>query len=127
MRRSPRSLLFAAAFVLTAHDASAFSASFSWSGINPCEKVSPAFTIVDAPKDTQSLRFMMRDRDAPNFRHGGGVVRYSGGGVPEGAISYIGPCPPPGTVHRYIWTIEALDESGKIIARTTAEGRFPMR
>ena len=47
----------------------------------------------------------------------------------EGSIrdQGIGPCPPPGSVHRYVWTIEALDKSGKIIGRATAEGRFPMR
>ena len=77
---------------------------------------------------TESLRFMMNDDDAPNFQHGGSTIPYNGSGrVPEGAIDYIGPCPPTGTLHRYVWTIEALDKSGKIVARTTAEGRFPGR
>ena len=71
---------------------------------------------------------MMNDKDAPNFRHGGGTVPYNGSGrVPEGAIDYIGPCPPAGTSHRYVWTIEALDKSGKNVARAAAEGRFPVR
>jgi phosphatidylethanolamine-binding protein (PEBP) family uncharacterized protein len=39
----------------------------------------------------------------------------------------FGPCPPVGTLHRYVWTIEALDKSGKIITRTAPEGRFPVR
>lgn len=128
MRCSPQSLSFAAALMLASmQDASAFTARFSWSGIKPCDRVSPAFTIIDAPKDTQSLRLTMRDEDAPNFRHGGGAVAYDGGGtVPQGAINYIGPCPPAGSVHRYVWTIEALDKSRKVIARANAEGRFPI-
>jgi hypothetical protein len=67
----------------------------------------------------------MIDKDAPNFNHGGGTIPYNGGErAPEGAIDYIGPCPPAGTIHRYVWTIKALDRSGKIIARATAGGSF---
>ncbi|WP_244532311.1 hypothetical protein [Methylocapsa palsarum] len=67
----------------------------------------------------------MADKDAPNFQHGGGSVHYRAGGyVPEGAIDYIGPCPPAGAVHRYVWTIEAWDKSGKRAGRTTAESSF---
>jgi phosphatidylethanolamine-binding protein (PEBP) family uncharacterized protein len=121
MRQLPRALGFAAVLVFTSmHEASGFSARFSWSGIKACGRTSPAFTIDDAPKETESLRFMMNDKDAPNFRHGGSTV-------PEGAIDYIGPCPPAGTSHRYVWTIEALDKSGKNVARAAAEGRFPVR
>jgi phosphatidylethanolamine-binding protein (PEBP) family uncharacterized protein len=129
MRKLPQALGFAALLVLTSmHEAPAFSASFSWSGIKPCGRTSPAFTIHDAPKGTESLRFMMIDKDAPNFQHGGSTIPYNDNGrVPEGAINYVGPCPPAGTIHRYAWTIEALDKSGKIVARATAEGRFPMR
>jgi phosphatidylethanolamine-binding protein (PEBP) family uncharacterized protein len=112
MRELPQVFWVAAALVLAeAHEASAFSANFSWSGISACGKTSPAFTIRDAPKGTESLRFVMSDKDAP----------------PEGEINYIGPCPPSGAVHRYVWSIEALDKSGKAIARTTTEGRFPVR
>jgi phosphatidylethanolamine-binding protein (PEBP) family uncharacterized protein len=129
MRQLPQMLGFAAVLVLAStFEASAFSASFSWSGIGACGRTSPAFTIDDAPKGTESLRFVLNDKDAPGFRHGGSTVAYSGSGqVPEGAIDYIGPCPPAGMVHRYVWTIEALDKSGKTVARTTAEGRFPER
>jgi phosphatidylethanolamine-binding protein (PEBP) family uncharacterized protein len=129
MRQLPQALGFAALLVLTSmHEASAFSASFSWAGIRACGGTSPAFTIHDAPKGTESLRFMMTDKDAPNFEHGGSTISYNDNGhVPEGAIHYVGPCPPAGTIHRYVWTIEALDKSGKIVARATAEGRFPMR
>jgi phosphatidylethanolamine-binding protein (PEBP) family uncharacterized protein len=129
MRQLPQALGFSALLVLTStYEASAFSASFSWSGIRACGRTSPGFTIHDAPKGTESLRFMMNDKDAPNFQHGGSTIPYNGSGrVPEGAIDYIGPCPPTGTIHRYVWTIEAVDKSGKIVARATAEGRFPVR
>ena len=125
MRRSAQFLGFAAVLAST-QAASAFSAGFSWAGIDACGKISPAFTIRDAPAGTERLRLLMKDEDAPGFRHGGGVVAYDGGGgVPQGAISYVGPCPPPGAAHRYVWTIEALDKGGKVLARTSAEGRFP--
>ena len=129
MPQSPQAIGFAALLVLTSmHAASAFSASFSWSGIRACGRTSPAFTIQGAPEGTASLRFVMIDKDAPNFKHGGSTIPYNGSGrVPEGAIDYIGPCPPAGTTHRYEWTIEALDRSGKIIARTTAGGSFAVR
>jgi phosphatidylethanolamine-binding protein (PEBP) family uncharacterized protein len=129
MRQLPRAFGFAAVLLLTSmHAASAFSASFSWSGIRACGRTSPAFTIQHAPEGTVSLRFVMIDKDAPNFRHGGSAVAYNASGhVREGAIDYIGPCPPAGTTHHYVWTIEALDSSGKVIARTTAEGGFTAR
>jgi phosphatidylethanolamine-binding protein (PEBP) family uncharacterized protein len=129
MRQFPQALGFATLLGLTSmHEAMAFSASFSWSGIKTCDRISPAFTIHDAPKETVSLGFTMNDKDAPNFQHGGSTVPYNESGhVPEGAIDYIGPCPPTGASHRYVWTIEAIDKNGKLIARTTAEGRFPMR
>ncbi len=111
--------------VATASPASAMSASFSWKGIAACTGPSPAFTITRAPSGTASLRFAMRDHDAPDFNHGGGTVPLAGGKVPQGAISYRGPCPPSGQTHRYIWTIEALDASGKVLATTTAQGNFP--
>ena len=128
--RQPSQLIGSAAMFILAsvHGAAAFSANFTWAGIKACGRTSPAFTIQDAPKETESLRFILTDKDAPGFRHGGSTVPYSVNGlVPEGAINYIGPCPPAGAVHRYIWTIEALDKAGKIVARTAAEGRFPER
>lgn len=106
--------------------AHALSASFSWAGIGACSSTSPAFKLSGAPKGTAQLRFAMRDYHAPNFNHGGSTVAYSGKGpVAQGAISYVGPCPPAGEKHRYIWTIEALDASGNVLGSTTAEGMFP--
>jgi phosphatidylethanolamine-binding protein (PEBP) family uncharacterized protein len=124
---TPRLLALAAVAVLISTlGASAFSARFSWLGIKGCGKISPAFTIYDAPKGTGRLRFMMSDKDAtPGFQHGGSAVPYDGGGlVPQGAIDYLGPCPPFGAIHRYVWTVEALDNNGEILATTAAEAPF---
>jgi phosphatidylethanolamine-binding protein (PEBP) family uncharacterized protein len=105
----------------------AMSASFSWSGIAACKNVSPAFAIHAAPSATRRLRFMLHDEDAPHFHHGGSAVDYEGPMVGPGAISYIGPCPPAGETHHYVWTIEALDAKGKVLAKTTAAGVFPVK
>jgi hypothetical protein len=105
--------------------AHAFDASFSWAGIPRCSTLSPAFTIRGAPAGTAKLRFLMTDNDAPDFPHGGSTVVYDGRGrVPQGAISYTGPCP-PGVTHKYVWTVEALDASGKVLGATRASGLFP--
>src|ERR1700737_3074889 len=115
MRQLPQALGLASVLVLASlHEASAFSARFSWSGIKACGRTSPAFTIEDAPKETESLRFMMNDKDAPNFRHGGSTIPYKGNGrVPEGAIDYIGPCPPAGTSNPDLCAMGALDKRCK--------------
>jgi hypothetical protein len=42
-------------------------AHFLCSGISAYGRTSPAFTIHDAPEGTESLSFMMSDKDAPNF------------------------------------------------------------
>jgi phosphatidylethanolamine-binding protein (PEBP) family uncharacterized protein len=104
----------------------AFGASFSWNKIAGCARVSPAFRLSDVPDGTASLSFMMVDLDVPSFHHGGSTVPYSGKSrVKRGAITYIGPCPPPGEKHRYRWAIEALDAQRKVLATTTATQMFP--
>jgi len=103
----------------------AFDVSFSWTGIPACQKISPAFSVDGAPPGTKRLRFIMTDLDAPNFHHGGSTVIYDGEDIPKGAIDYIGPCPPAGEHHRYLWGIEALDATGAVLARTTATQTFP--
>jgi phosphatidylethanolamine-binding protein (PEBP) family uncharacterized protein len=119
-------LLIAAAALTSPHSASAFSAKFSWQGIPPCSTTSPAFAVSGAPRGTAALAFTMRDRDAPDFQHGGSTVPYAGvGKVSKGSITYVGPCPPPGASHRYLWTVDALGRDGAALGSTTAEGRFP--
>ena len=117
-------LMLDCAFASTSF-AAAFSARFSWKGIPACSTISPGFSLSGVPSGTMALSFVMHDRDAPDFQHGGSTVAYTGKGVvPQGAISYVGPCPPPGTTHRYTWTIEALDHSCKTLGSTRAIGSF---
>ena len=126
---SPSLLLwFASALSLalaTPGSAQAFSAKFSWDGIAACERISPAFELAAVPPGTKRLRFEMHDLNVPGFHHGGSTVGYDGGTVKQGAIKYIGPCPPGGQRHRYRWTIEALDASGKVLETATATQTFP--
>jgi phosphatidylethanolamine-binding protein (PEBP) family uncharacterized protein len=69
----------------------------------------------------------MHDKDASHFHHGGSTIMYTGPQIAEGAISYIGPCPPQGQQHHYVWTVEALDTGGDVLAKTTVGGVFPMK
>jgi phosphatidylethanolamine-binding protein (PEBP) family uncharacterized protein len=106
-------------------EASAFSARFSWAGIPACQKISPAFELAGVPGGTKHLRFEMKDLDVPGFHHGGSTIAYAGDAVKQGAIHYIGPCPPGGQRHRYRWTIAALDASGKVLGTASATASFP--
>jgi phosphatidylethanolamine-binding protein (PEBP) family uncharacterized protein len=112
------------ATTLMSEPASAFSASFSWAGITACGSTSPAFRISAAPAGTKQLRFKMVDLNVPDYAHGGSTVAYNGGAVAQGTVSFIGPCPPPGTKHTYRWTVEALDGSSKVLGTATASGVF---
>lgn len=126
-RRAAAVLACVAAACLAASAAQAMSGSFSWHGIAPCVHISPPFVLKDVPAGTTRLRFIMHDKDAPHFHHGGSTIVYAGRQIPEGAISYIGPCPPAGQKHHYVWTIEALDSSGHVLTKTSAAAVFPAK
>ncbi len=108
-------VLLAFFFVTPAH-AGGMSATFSWSGIPACSTISPAFRVTNTPRSTVSLRFTLKDLDAPSFNHGGSTIAFDRKDkVAKGAITYKGPCPPRGRSHMYEWTIEALDNTGIVI------------
>lgn len=113
------------AFVAATSEASAMSAHFSWIGIPACATLSPAFVLNGVPPGTRRLRFTMHDLNVPGFHHGGSTIVYAGDAVKQGAIHYIGPCPPDGQHHRYRWTIGALDGAGRVTATATATETFP--
>jgi len=105
--------------------AEAFTVRFSWAGIPACQAVSPAFELRDVPPGTKRLSFAMTDLDVPTFHHGGATISYTDDAVPRGAIRYVGPCPPGGQRHRYRWTVQALDATGRILGTATATETFP--
>ncbi len=108
------------------------------------DDVSPPLSWSGVPEGTTELRLSLTDPDAPRgaFTHwlvtgidpsssdvGQGMV--PAGGTEErnsfGKPAYGGPCPPPGDdPHRYIFTIEALEAAGDVLASaelTTTYGR----
>lgn len=100
-------------------------ASFSWGETKKCfDRNSPPFKISGAPAGTAKLSFLMTDLNAPDYRHGGGSVEFSGkGDFPYGAFKYKGPCPP--ARHTYQFTVKALDGKGKVLATTKVKKAFP--
>ncbi len=117
------------AFLGFASSAHAFSATVRWGSGAGCSSESPAVNLSAVPRGTTSLEFQMVDLNMPSFNHGGGTVAFEGKtnfapGALFGAFSgYRGPCPPPGSVHRYQWTISAKDGSGKVLG--TARATLP--
>ena len=89
------------------------------------EDLSPALTWTNVPPETVELAITVTDLDAPRFVHwivygipaattgiaegeppSGGSLWPNVGGTGE----YVGPCPPPGEDHRYLFTIHALNQ-----------------
>ena len=110
-----------------AKPAFAFTVSFAWCQASS-NGGSPNFQLSDVPAGTVNLRFAMKDLNKPDFHHGGGTVGYRGQPeVPCDAFAsgFVGPSPPPGEVHIYEFTIQALAPDGKVLGATTARRRFP--
>jgi phosphatidylethanolamine-binding protein (PEBP) family uncharacterized protein len=106
--------------------ANAFTATVAWGSGAGCSGQSPAIRLASVPKGTASLDLKMTDLNMPSFNHGGGSVAFDGktsfaAGELFGMFSsYRGPCPPPGSTHRYQWTISAKDSSGKVLGTANA-------
>ena len=113
-----------AAAVIPTH-ANALSVRFSWAGVPACASISPAFDLRGVPIGTTRLSFTMTDLNVPTFHHGGSTIAYRGDAVSRGSIRYVGPCPPHGERHNYRWAVQALDASGKVLDRGSAEAVFP--
>ena len=108
-----------------------FSLSFNWGNLkkcntgNPNRVANPNFSLKGVPAGTAELRFKMKDLDVPSYNHGGGKVKYSGGGkVASGAFKYASPCPPGGR-HTYEWTVQARDKKGKKLGTAKARRKYP--
>ena len=100
--------------------------------------VSPPLQFSGVPAEAKSLSLVVTDPDAPagTFTHWTvtqippGTVSIAEGGPLGvegkngfGKVGYGGPCPPGGT-HHYIFTLKALDGSGKTIAQTQLTGTY---
>ena len=111
------------------------------------DDVSPALTWSDVPEGTEAFALIMDDPDAPpgTWVHWvlwnlDGAARELAEGVPkqenldggasQGAcwgvdsferVGYYGPCPPPGSPHRYYFKLYALDARLDLPARATKD------
>lgn len=83
---------------------------------------SPSIRLAGLPPGTAAVAVEMVDLDLAGFDHGGGrvAVPATGGGqavIGEGALeSWMGPCPPTGSDHRYEMRVRALDGAGHVLA-----------
>ncbi|MBE0454570.1 MAG: phospholipid-binding protein [Roseovarius sp.] len=107
-----------------------FAISFEWGDIPSCGDGrpntvgSPAFVLSGVPQGTTSVEFRLKDRDAPNYNHGGAKIKIGQDGrMPFGVFKYKSPCPPGGT-HTYVWTATARAGT-KVLARATATRKYP--
>lgn len=102
-------------------DGAAVSARYTCDG----DDLSPPLTWSNVPADTVELAITVTDLDAPEFVHWVvfgipvGVTGLVEGAAPSGAslwpngggsVGYVGPCPPIGEEHRYLFTVHALNQ-----------------
>jgi Raf kinase inhibitor-like YbhB/YbcL family protein len=104
-----------------------------------CEgaNVSPPLRWTAPPVKTAWLSLTVFDPDAPN----GGFLHWKIGRLPAtarslptgshlggpngaGARGYTGPCPPPGPVHHYQFTLRAFDRAGGLLALARLVGHY---
>ena len=120
-------LLFGCATTPVSPDAVELSVDFAWQASDRCSRQSPEIHVANVPATTQTLQVKLKDRDVPNWNHGGGTVTYDGSGViPAGALKsgYNGPCPSSGS-HRYEFTVKAIDAAGVIVGIGKTTHNFP--
>lgn len=127
-----------AAFVLTSP---AFSQGEPLPTRYSCDgrNVSPPLRWTAPPRGTRSLALAVTDPDAP----GGTFVHWRVSGLrpslrslPEGSragvqgrnssggVGWTGPCPPPGSAHRYVFELRALGAGGRVLARARLVGTY---
>lgn len=120
-------LLFGCATAQVSPDAVELSVDFAWQAADRCSSQSPVIRVHNIPAATKTLQIKLKDRDVPNWNHGGGTVAYDGSGlIPAGALhdGYNGPCPPSGS-HRYQFTVKAIDAAGVIVGTGQQTRNFP--
>ena len=120
-------LLLGCASAQISPDAVELSVDFAWQASDRCSSQSPAIRVQNIPAATKTLQVKLKDRDVPNWNHGGGTVAYDGSGlIPAGALKngYNGPCPPSGS-HSYQFMVKAIDAAGVIVGTGQQTRNFP--
>lgn len=112
-----------------AADAVKLIVDFSWKNTKRCSDVSPEIKVTGFPESTKSFKVSLKDLDtiSPDpFYHGGGTVANDGSGViAAGSLKYYkGPCPQFG-IHRYVFTVKAVDAGGRTIGIGKKMNKFP--
>jgi len=101
-------------------DAGSIGVDFTFQKENMCFGPSPQITLTHLPSETKGLKVSLRDLDHPGADHGGGDLKnFNASIIPAGALKgYQGPCPSMSEHRRfhYVFKVEALDETGKVIA-----------
>jgi Raf kinase inhibitor-like YbhB/YbcL family protein len=105
--------------------------------------VSPALSWIGAPNGTKAFALVADDPDAPGgtwvhwviydlpanakeLAEGVAATETTAGGAKQGVndfrkIGYGGPCPPPGSPHRYFFRLYALDAETNLKPRATKQ------
>ena len=134
MNKSILALAYLILFHIPVVHAGDFNISFEWGDIPLCTSGSPnnvpnpIFKLSDVPEGTKFIYFKLTDKDVPGYKHGGGVVEFSGQNVIEpGAFKYQSPCPPSGS-HTYEWQATAKSKKslfGGKIGQAKASVKYP--
>lgn len=113
-------------------NALALEFTFDWSSLKLCTSgqpnivKNPIFTLTDVPAGTKFIRFRLKDKNAPSYNHGGGLVVYTGQDtIAPGAFTYKSPCPPSGK-HTYEWKATAQSKkSGGRLGTAKSAQKYP--
>ena len=109
-------------------NAADLTVDFSWKGVRACTHESPEIRVARVPDGTVELEARLKDITLPAYNNGGGSVEYDGSGIiPAGALNvgYNGPCPPPGSRHKYEFSVIARNAQGEIIGFGKSRQSFP--
>ena len=131
--------------ILLSLPAHAFNFDFDWSGLkkctsgNPNRVQNPIFYLNDLPENTKLIIFKLKDKDVPNYNHGGGKVKMDSileikegetnygkydYVIKPGSFKYKSPCPPDGK-HTYEWTADVRNSDNKKSGKSTSQKKYP--